>query len=975
MTQASDISDVRLIERWMPIAALGEESLRERRSLSALPAVYYLHTWWARRPLVASRAAILASLLPTNANRSSFMHCLGIHGDPIATKRAIDRAKRTGENLGSNPYGYDRAFKYQPTAKDLAWLKQSALGSVLLDPTAGGGSIPFEGVRLGLNVFANDLNPVAALIEKATVEYPFLFGLEVLSEFDSLSKRFLEIANKRFEHVYPAEKPDTQVLGYIWSRTVKCPYCDGVVPLAQAWKLAADGTGLQISPICGTGPGDSKRNCEFTVVSSVAEQSPATIADGDGLCPFPDCNRPIGGDHIKKEAQSGRMGDKLVAIAYRFRTRSKGKNGRPKWERGYRAASAVDDNQAHVRNVLSELADEWTALDIIPNEEIGVPSNYDRGHRLYGMKAWRDLFSPRQLLCHGLGVQIFRELLGEYQGGSTTDVVRAAFVYLAMSLDKLTVYNARSSFWDATTGRIRQVFSNHNYSMTWTYAEFAGARTGAGFEWVLGQTQSALKELISITQHDPASSDLFASLKTPPVKTALTLSCESGESLGHIPDGSIDIVVMDPPYYDNVMYAELSDFFYVWLKRTAALVVPELFTRSLTDKEREAVANPAKFNDGSGARSKAGRDYQDRMQRIFEECRRVLSEGGIMTLMFTHKATGAWDALTKGLMEAGFTITASWPISTEAESSLHIRNKAAANSTIFLTCRPRLKQSSDFAYWEDVEPLLSKAVRTRISEFQEAGVAGVDLYLASFGPALEEFSKHWPLKRGTPRPEPLAKRRRKQAEMFEEPFDPYAVTPEDALEAARREVKTWRLNQLTHLRGKEDLDSATSFYVLAWDAFKAPVFAYDEGLRLARAVGADLDQLIGRICEKKGSDIKLWDSKTRSEKGSLGAGDGTRGMIDALQYAAHRGRTRSIEAAREFIKDAGMTDDPAFMNALEAILEVLPPSSTFTQIELSGDLKNASDDFDALEKLRRLAFADRVDEPQQLKLWQEEPVA
>ena len=154
---------------------------------------------------------------------------------------------------------------------------------------------------------------------------------------------------------------------------------------------------------------------------------------------------------------------------------------------------------------------------------------------------------------------------------------------------------------------------------------------------------------------------------------------------------------------------------------------------------------------------------------------------------------------------------------------------------------------------------------------------GVDLYLASFGPALEEFSRHWPLKRGTPRPNPEASKRRRQAELFAEEWDPYAVTPEDALEAARREVKRWRLDQLTHLKANEELDPLTSFFVLAWDAFRAPVFPYDEGLRLARAVGVDLDtQVVGVLAEKKCSDLVLWDSARRAAKGALGPMDGSR---------------------------------------------------------------------------------------------------
>ena len=175
--------------------------------------------------------------------------------------------------------------------------------------------------------------------------------------------------------------------------------------------------------------------------------------------------------------------------------------------------------------------------------------------------------------------------------------------------------------------------------------------------------------------------DAAAAEYTPP---PVTITCKPGDSLDHIEDDSIDLVVMDPPYYDNVMYAELSDFFYVWLRRTAGHVFPELFRRQLTDKDNEAVANPARFQGQKGARALAGRDYQERMASIFAECRRTLKPSGVMTLMFTHKASGAWDALTKGLMEAGFAITASWPINTEAEGSLHIKNKAAAKSTIFV---------------------------------------------------------------------------------------------------------------------------------------------------------------------------------------------------------------------------------------------------------------------------------------------------
>ena len=518
---------------------------------------------------------------------------------------------------------------------------------------------------------------------------------------------------------------------------------------------------------------------------------------------------------------------------------------------------------------------------------------------------------------------------------------------------------------------MEHTFRDHAFVLKWSFAEMAPLVAGLGYDWVIRQTAKCIGELVELVGGNTDDDDKLPLLNVGHfARPPLTVTCGSADALDHIEDASVDVVVMDPPYYANVMYAELSDFFYVWLKRTAGHVVPELFTRALTDKENEAVANPAKFKDQKGAAALAGRDYQERMARIFEECRRVIKSNGIMTLMFTHKATGAWDALTTGLIRAGFAITASWPINTEAESSLHIRNKSAANSTIFLVCRPRTLPSPDavVSYWEDVEPVVAAAVRARIGEFQQAGITGVDLYLASFGPALEEFSRHWPLRRGTPRPLPEVKKRRKQAETFDEVWDPYIVTPEDALNAARREVKRSRLEQLTHMRANEELDPLTSFFVLAWDAFRAPVFPYDEALQLARAIGVDLEKDVVKVlAEKKGSDLLLWDSTRRAAKGALGPADGSRAMIDAVHHAANFGRTRTLQAAQEMLAKSGADRVPAFFSALEAVLEVLPVPRTFSGLDLEGDVAQAGRDFEALENLRKLAFSRQVDEPSALR--------
>lgn len=346
-------------------------------------------------------------------------------------------------------------------------------------------------------------------------------------------------------------------------------------------------------------------------------------------------------------------------------------------------------------------------------------------------------------------------------------------------------------------------------------------------------------------------------------------------------------------------------------------------------------------------------------------------------MMFTHKATGAWDALAKGLMEAGFAITASWPVNTESETSLHIKDKSAANSTVLLVCRPRATASTEVRYWEDIEPTVRHAVRERISQFQANGIRGVDLYLSCFGPALEAFSQHWPIRRGTPRQDiEQARRRKRQSDILDEEYDPYAVTPEDALEVARREVKDWRLHQLTHVQRNVELDNLTSWFVLAWDAFEAPAFPYDEANRLAKVCGIDLDRdVVGKLAAKKGSDLVLWDSVTRAANGSLGLPDGRDSMMDALHQLARAARSVSLESANELLAKHSLSNEPSFLVALEAVLEVLPVAKEWSGLDLPDAAQGAGADFDALEKLRRLALAEKVAEPEQLKIWQEDVVA
>jgi adenine-specific DNA methylase len=920
-----------LIEDWLPVAELGIESRRERAAASALPPLSFLHVWWARRPLAASAGTILGSVLPAwseelaeqfsgNAELSSessyhewFLKLCGILGDPVKAKAIIDSANARGEKLKGNVYGYKQAYKNSPGLKDISLLHKvliSTWGSLpsVIDPTAGGGSIPYEVIRYGLPAIANDLNPVAASVLRAGVKLPASYGVGLAVDLEKWGKVLIDRIEARLKPAYEKADKTENVIAYIFARTIQCPRTGKDVPLVPDWWLSKGKSPIAVRLVTHRS-GNELNQIEFEIVSGSAidfDPSKGTVSGGDATSPWD--GLVIEGEYIKSEAQTGRMGSVLYAASVR-------KTGK----RTFRAPTN-DDLRAikKSRQLLDDLEAKWAQDDILPNEE--VPHGNDARPHHYGMGRWRMMFSPRQLLAHGTFVEEFQALVPEVRAGST-DLSRADAVLalIATMQGKALNYNAYLSSWNVIKSVMRSVFDRHDFAFKWTYAEFdAGS---ALFPWCLDQLMDAYKGIADLLQ--PSGEALFETSElTSAVPGPVEVTQGTAGNLKEVASGSQTLVCIDPPYYDNVMYAELSDFFYVWEKRTLGKVWPDLFEEELTDKKNEAVANPARFAEAGKRRKElANADYEAKMTAIFSESYRVLRDDGVLSVMFTHKRAEAWDTLGMSLMEAGFTIETSWPVATESDNSLHIAAKNAASSTIMLVCRKRTS-SGGSVFFEDVEAQVRDAARDALTKFSAFGIDGVDLLLSTYGPALSVISSQWPVY--SSEADPVTGKSR-------------LLRPEEALNAARGELV--RLQRQRLIGRAAQLDPMTDFVLLSWEIFKAREFPYDEARRLALAVGGlDVESLVkAKIIEKKSGTVGLLAPSKRVRR-KADIDDALPGVyleatnfpviVDAVHTAMHLAEEDGPAAAKAWLDRVGLVGDQRFQGALQGLVNSMPRSKT-----------------------------------------------
>ena len=755
-------------------------------------------------------------------------------------------------------------------------------------------------MRYGVSTIANDLNPVAGAILIAALRIPGFFGPSLAVDLSRVGHELIDRIAERLKPYFPEPPAGDRVVAYIFARKVACPRTGKQVPLAPNWWLVRGEKPVAVRLV--TERNGQLEQVEYEIVTGAEidfDPDRGTVEGGDALSPWDGLT--IDSDYIKAEAQAGRMGSDLYAVAFRT-------------PRGREFRAATEDDIAALSRAKSEMArvlPVWLDADLLPTEDV-PPGNDDRP-RLYGMEKWRNMFSPRQQLAHGLFIEEFRAAVPAVRKEFGSERGDAILALLGLMQAKALDYNSYYAAWQPSRAQIAHTFDRHDFAFKSTYAEFDASR--ALYPWCLTQMVDAYKEIAELMR--PADEGPLSQGQPWPVPGSVTVSVRSAGNLVDVPDGSVTVVCIDPPYYDNVMYAELADFFYVWEKRTLGQIYPAFFTETLTDKKNEAVANPSQFPD-TGRRRKqlAAADYEAKMAAIFTECGRVLRDDGVLTVMFTHKRAEAWDTLGMGLLEAGFRIETSWPVNTESEQSLHQANKNSAASTIMLVCRKRDETDPDIHYFEDLESEVRAAARDALERFSRAGLSGVDLLLSTYGPALSVISSHWPVY--SSEADPVTGRSR-------------LLRPEEALDAARAEVV--RLQRRRLVGSDAQLDPLSDFALVAWETFKAAEFPFDEARRLALATGGlDVDELArARIIEKKSGSVVLLTPDKRVRRGDDDRLPGVRpdattfvSAIDAVHTVMYVASVDGLPAARVLIDRAGLATDLRFLACLQGLVNAIP---------------------------------------------------
>jgi len=804
MSQAAGVNgDKRLIEDVLPIAAINEVAQREKIGHAATHP-RKLHLWWARRPLGAARAAVYATLVPaagreaTPDEEAQFFRTLCRWG---ASDAVIDKAR--SEVLAAN----------------------GGVPPKVLDMFAGGGAIPLEAARLGCEATAVELNPVAHLIEKCMLDYPQRFpGLA--DDVRKWGKRWVDRAWEQLADLYPpvepgdgqgsfddVEKKGRRPLAYLWTRTVRCPnpaLAEHQVPLArQTWLARKKGRYIALRGVVD--------RARLTIGWEVVQAStPAGLGfdpaagskRGQATCLI--CGATVTADHVKAEGIAGRLGTAPLAAVV-LKTSGRG--------REYLAAGSYElPDGVECTRRLDELPSDS------PNELLPIGDTKNFWVVEYGLTRFRDLFTPRQLLTLCTLASGVREVHNEMAvAGVALERASAVATYLGMSLSRTVHYNCSLCPWHNTVEKADSVFGRQALPMVWDFVEtnpFAGA---------VGDFRTAYSNHSAIV-------DSLAVIRPGAIIRSSATSIP-------VADASQDAVITDPPYYDNISYADLSDFFYVWLKRSIGFLYPDDLGGEVTPKRNEAIVAPYRHH---GSKEQARVFYEDMMAKAFAEANRVLNPGAPLVCIYAHKTTLGWASLVDALRSAGFTITEAWPLDTEMTTALKV-NVASLASSIFLVARKR-ETTAGIGSEAEVLAELDRVIAERLTRLTEAGVTGSDLIIATVGAGLRPFTRYERVEQDNGEPLP--------SDRF------LSIVQNRVLDAV--------------FGGLSGAGPVTRFYVAAQFAYGYAAVPFAEANNLGYMTGVEVDGPHGLtsgpepLLEKVKSTVQLRDFEARGSVKGLG---------------------------------------------------------------------------------------------------------
>lgn len=763
----------RLIEVDLPIKRISAHARREKSIRHGH--ISTLHIWWARRPLAACRAVICAALWPDpadedcpaafhNAAQQEMQKWVSYERQQLLSEESRPRFERArkrpelfkdGEELRGALLDFIADFAnwdnsaapaFLATSRALTQAAHEALGGekgtrpLVVDPFAGGGSIPLEALRVGADAFASDLNPIAALLNKVVLEFIPKYGQRLADEVRKCGDWITKEAEKKLSGLYPKDKDGSTPITYLWARTIKCegPGCGAEVPLIRSlWLAKRTNRSIAVQIV----PRPRAKRVDFQIIVKhratwVDQNDPSTkiadpkfvgtIARGSATCPCCGYTTAVGNVREQLRARKGGTKDARLFCAVMNREQEQGRFFRLPTERDLVAA-----NKATA--LLNKAKIEYKGkLSLVPDEQLDVRGIRHTWAMIYGLEDWGSYYTDRQALALTSLLTLVRQAGERLRQSENPSFAAAVQTCLAFAMSREADKLSSIARWDTTRENPQGTFARQALPMLWDFNE-VNPLSGCGGDW-----STALDWVLRVCE------SRFA-----PVSTGTVERASAAEH--PMPSDSAHAFVTDPPYYDAVPYAYLSDYFYVWLRRALDSVFPDLFKGSLVPKDEEIVVDrPHELSDSTHDIA----FYERELTKAFSEGRRVLRPDGIGTVVFASKTTASWEAILKAVVEAGWIITGSWPIDTELENRVSAQGQARLASSVHLVCRPRENPDGsvckdEVGDWRGVLQELPRRIHEWMPRLAKEGVVGADAIFACLGPALEIFSRYSSVEKGS----------------------------------------------------------------------------------------------------------------------------------------------------------------------------------------------------------------------------------